>query len=79
MSGAHRADTAATAYAYHQGMALHRLERIRAALDAHLATAAARPRDWGFVGDVEAAGQKLLEVLAALDALTPQEREAHRV
>lgn len=79
MSAASSPATAATAYAYHQGMALHRLERIRAALDAHQATAATRPREWGFVGDVEAAGQKLLEVLAALGALMPQERETHRV
>ncbi|MDP3228538.1 MAG: hypothetical protein Q8N13_11255 [Acidovorax sp.] len=79
MSAVRRADTAATAYAYHQGLALHRLERVRKALDAHQATAAAQPRKWGFPGDVEAAGQKLLEALAALGALTPQERETHRV
>jgi len=79
MSAARRGDTAATAYAYHQGLALHRLERVRKALDTHQATAAAKPRDWGFVGDVEAAGQKLLEALAALGALTPQERDTHRV
>ena len=55
--------TAATAYAYHQGLAIHRLQQIRTALDAHQARAAHKPGDWGFVGDVEAAGQKLLEAL----------------
>ncbi len=79
MSAAGRGTTAATAYAYHQGMALHRLERIRAALDAHQVTAAAKPRDWSLVGDVEAAGQGLLQVLAALGALTPHETETHRI
>ena len=79
MSAARRADTAATGYAYHQGLALHRLERLRKALDTHQATAASKPRDWGLVGDVEAAGQRLLEALAALGALTPQETELHRI
>jgi hypothetical protein len=79
VSAARRGDTADTAYAYHQGLALHRLERVRKALDTHQAAAAAKPRDWGFVGDVETAGQKLLEALAALGALTEQERETRRI
>lgn len=70
---------AATAYAYQQGLALSRLKRLQQALDAHQAKAAARPRDWGFHGDVEGFNQKLIEALAALGALTPEELTAHRI
>ncbi len=71
--------TAAAAYASHQATAVERLQRIRTALDVHQAAAAQKPRDWGFAGDVEAVGQKLLEVLGALDALTPAERVENRI
>ena len=70
---------AATAYAYQQGLALNRITRLQQAVDAHQAKAAARPRDWGFHGDVEALNQKLLEALATLGALTPAELIKHRI
>jgi len=70
---------AATAYAYQQGVALSLLARVKTALDTHAAAAAAQPRHWGFVGDVEAAAVRLLEALAALDAVSPLEREAKRL
>lgn len=62
---------AATAYAYHQGVALSLLERVRTAMDSHAAAAAAKPRNWGYVGDVESAAGKLQEALAALDVVMP--------
>ncbi|HYW57659.1 MAG TPA: hypothetical protein VE934_11905 [Polaromonas sp.] len=71
--------TAATAYAYHQGLALQRLARVKVALDDHNAKAAQAPRNWGYAGDVEDVGRKLLELLGALGALTPAEHAAHGI
>lgn len=70
---------AATAYAYHQGVALQRLARVRVALDAHAAKAEQSPRNWGHAGDMEDVGKKLLELMGALGALTPAEHAEHRI
>ena len=59
--------TAATHYTYHQGVVLQLLERARVAPEAHAVAAAHRPGEWGYAGDMGAAADRLLEVLAALE------------
>ena len=59
--------TAATHYTYHQSLVLQLLARARVALEAHQLAAAASPANWGYAGDMGAAADRSLEVLAALE------------
>lgn len=72
-------NTLATAYAAQQALNQQLLERLETALASHAAAAAARPKNWGYLGDLTATTERLIEALSSLDALTAEERAKHRV
>ena len=71
--------TLATAYAEHQALNQELLKRLEAALASHAAAAAAKPKNWGHLGDLDATAGRLIEALGSLGALTPEEHEKYHV
>lgn len=58
--------TAAASYAANRAEAQDLLKRIAARLDHHEKQQAARPKDWGYAGDLARINEGLAEILANL-------------
>jgi hypothetical protein len=71
--------TLAAAYAAQQALNQQLLKRLETALATHADAAAAKPKNWGYLGDLTATTGRLIEALSSLDALTAEERAKHRV
>lgn len=71
--------TLVTAYAAQQALNQQLLERLETALATHAAAAAAKPKNWGYLGDATGTTERLIEALSSLDALTAEERAKHGV
>lgn len=71
--------TLATAYAEHHAFNQELLKRLETALASHAAAAAAKPKNWGHLGDLDATAGRLIEALGCLGALTPEEHEKYHV
>lgn len=69
----------AAAYAEQQALNQQLVKRLETALASHAAVAAAKPKNWGYLGDATATTQRLFEALAALGAVTAEERAEHRI
>lgn len=71
--------TLAASYAEQQALNQQLVKRVETALASHAAAAAAKPKNWGYLGDVTATTERLFEALATLGALTAEERAEHRI
>ena len=58
--------TAAEAYEANRHDTIVLVDLLKAELDRHAERAAAKPRDWGFAGDLGSVRRRIIEVLASL-------------
>jgi hypothetical protein len=58
--------TAAEAYESNRRDIILLVDLLKAELDRHAERAAAKPRDWGFAGDLGSVRRRIMEVLASL-------------
>ena len=58
--------TAAEAYDSNRHDIILLVDLLKAELDHHAERAAAKPRDWGFAGDLGSVRRRIMEVLASL-------------
>ena len=68
--------TAAETYAARRNDIARLLDVLQMELDKHAENANAKPRDWGFAGDLNMVRSNLIEMVAGMSKMTPAEIEA---